>query len=75
MSKYRKRFSQSEKLEILNYYKHHGGARTKLRYNVSITSIYRWHETLENAGPEGLHNPISNKSMIDPEFGASKKRK
>lgn len=54
MSKYNKRYTQKQKLEIINYFKQHGGARTKRRFDLSITSIRNWIEILEAHGPEGL---------------------
>lgn len=54
MSKYNKRYDQKQKLEIINYFKQHGGARTKRRYDLSLTSIRNWIEILEEHGPQGL---------------------
>lgn len=56
MSKFRKRFSQGEKLEILNYCQQHGIAKTKRKYEVSAASVYKWQHQVEEFGPEGLKN-------------------
>lgn len=54
MSKYRKRFSQGEKLEILNYYGQHGIVKAARKYNVSSSTIYKWEKLVEEFGPVGL---------------------
>ncbi len=39
MNKCRKRFTTSQKLEIVNYYKQYGGAKATRRYDVAMSSI------------------------------------
>lgn len=66
MSKFRKRFSQGEKLEILNFYKQHGIAKSKRRYDVSHSIIYKWEALVEEFGPEGLKNrPSKSKESTE----------
>ena len=67
MSKYKRRFTKEQKLEIINYYKQHGAARASRRYEVTTTSIYNWRDILEQYGAEGLENQQSNVEK-DPEL-------
>ena len=67
MNKYRKRFTKEQKLEIVNYYKQHGAARTSRRYEVTTNSIYKWRDILEQYGADALANqPV--KADKDPEL-------
>lgn len=68
MSKYQKRFSQQDKLEILNYFEQNGGARTKRRYDVSITAIYKWRDILEEFGADGLINRSTREDIEHQEL-------
>ena len=54
MKKHRKRWTLSEKLEIINYYKLHGATKASREFNVSIGSIYKWREAYESEGVSGL---------------------
>ena len=58
-SKHRKRWSPSEKLEIINYYKQHGLLKTSKEYEVSSTSIYKWSALYESSGELGISSPTS----------------
>lgn len=55
MSKHRKHWTKAEKLEIINYYKQHGVAKTKREFGVSSTSIYNWEGLFEEHGEGGLN--------------------
>jgi len=54
MSKKYRTWSKQLKLEILDYYKSHGLGLSVRKYEVSQTSIYKWRDKYEAAGPEGL---------------------
>jgi len=54
MKKHRKRWTVSEKLEIVNYSKAHGVTKASREYNVSSGSIYKWRESYEEHGASGL---------------------
>lgn len=54
MSKHRKHWTKAEKLEIINYHKRHGVAKTKREFGVSSTSIYNWEEIFDEHGEGGL---------------------
>ena len=54
MNNHRKRWTTSEKMEILNYYKLHGAARTSREYEVSVGSIYKWKNIYEEHGEAGF---------------------
>ncbi len=56
MSENRRKWSISEKLEILQYYKIHGLSRTVREFHVSSTAVYKWQNILDDHGPEGLEN-------------------
>lgn len=59
MSKHRKHWTSQEKLEIVNYFKQHGIAKTKREFNVSVTSIYNWEALFDQQGEAGLTNKRS----------------
>ena len=65
MSKHRKSWSTSEKLEIINYSKKHGVTKAVREYGVSNASIYKWQERYEQDGESGLER--SNKASPEPE--------
>ena len=67
MNKYRKRFTREQKLEILNYYKQYGGAKATRRYDVAMSSIFKWRDQFEQYGVEGLNNN-QGRSDKDPEL-------
>lgn len=54
MTKHQKRWTPSEKLEIINYYKLHGATKASREFNVSSASIYKWREAYESEGLSGL---------------------
>lgn len=56
MGKHQKTWSQSEKIDILNYFKSQGAARTSKEFNVSNATIYRWQSLFENQGSDGLND-------------------
>ncbi len=56
MSKNRRKWSGSEKLEVLQFYKLHGLSRTVREYQVSSTTVYKWQNILDDYGPDGLEN-------------------
>jgi len=62
MSKHRKSWTLSQKLEIIHYYKQHGMAKTKQEFAISSTSIYKWTEQYESEGEAGLSGSKSIKS-------------
>jgi transposase-like protein len=67
MSKHRKHWKSQEKLEIVNYYKQHGMAKTKREFEVSSTSIYNWEELYDEHGASGLLGKKSLKSSNESE--------
>jgi len=54
MKKHQKRWTSSEKLEIVNYSKLHGVTKASREFNVSGGSIYKWREAYEKEGTSGL---------------------
>ena len=54
MSNHRKSWSSSKKLEILNYAKKHGIAKTVREFEVSNASIYNWQARYDKDGQAGL---------------------
>jgi len=65
MSKHRKSWSASEKLEIINYTKAHGITKAVREYGVSNASIYKWQERYAKDGLAGLER--SNKANLESE--------
>lgn len=63
MSKHRKSWSSSEKLEIINYSKKHGITKAVREYGVSNASIYKWQDRYAKEGKAGLER--SNKANED----------
>ena len=54
MKKHQKRWTATEKLEIVNYSKLHGAAKASRAFNVSAGSIYKWRDAYEKQGASGL---------------------
>lgn len=54
MSKHRKRWTATEKLEVINYFEKWGPTKTAREYNVSAASIYKWKAAHEENGKDGL---------------------
>ena len=54
MSKYRKTWSLSEKLTIVNYAKMKGALQASREYEISSTSVYKWLAAYEEHGESGL---------------------
>lgn len=52
MKKHRKRWSTSEKMEILNHYKLWGPLKTSREFGVSMRTIYTWKEKYKEGGEE-----------------------
>lgn len=65
MSTHRKSWSSSKKLEILNYAKKHGVAKTVREFEVSNASIYNWQSLYDKEGEVGLER--SNKAKPELE--------
>jgi len=55
MSKHRKRWTATEKLEVINYFEKWGPTKASREYNVSAASIYKWKAVHEKNGKEGLN--------------------
>ncbi len=54
MTKKRKRWTASEKLEIIQLSDHLGVAEASRKYGISSTMIYRWRTKYEQEGVDGL---------------------
>ena len=54
MSKHRKTWSSSEKLQIINYAKANGNVKASREYGVSVNSIYNWQNAYAEHGEAGL---------------------
>lgn len=54
MGKHQKKWNQSEKIEVLNYFKIHGIGKTSKEFNISSATIYRWLSLFESEGDNGL---------------------
>ena len=65
MSKHRKSWSSSQKLEIINYAKEHSIAKAVREFEVSTGSIYNWQAQYDKDGEAGLKR--SNKSNPEQE--------
>jgi len=50
MGKHRKRWTSSEKSAVLSYYKLWGAVKASREYSISVTSIYKWKDALEQEG-------------------------
>jgi len=60
MKKHQKRWSVSEKLEILNYCKKHGAVKAAREFNVSTAGVYKWIDRYEKEGEAGLSRRQAN---------------
>lgn len=69
MSKHRKRWTATEKLEVINYFEKWGPTKTTREYNVSAASIYKWKAAHDQKGKEGL----SKKPKKSPEAAEVKR--
>jgi len=54
MNNHKKRWTTSEKMEIINHYKLHGATRTSREYEVSVGSIYKWKNIYDEHGAAGF---------------------
>lgn len=54
MKKGRKKWSTTEKLEVINYSKKESVLKASRQYEVSQTSIYKWLDLFEKDGEGGL---------------------
>lgn len=54
MSLHRKKWSTSQKEEILTYVEQHGVAQASREYNVSSATIYNWRNKVAQLGTDGL---------------------
>lgn len=68
MSKQKRHWKSTEKLEILDYYKQYGLSRTTRKYQVSQTTLYKWRDKFAAEGPEGLENKRKKRQESDPEL-------
>ena len=64
MTKHQKRWTPSEKLEIIHYYKLHGATKASREFNVSAGSIYKWKETYESDGASGFSKTQKETSVL-----------
>lgn len=62
MGKHQKSWSAEQKLEIVNYYRQHGMAKTVREFEVSNVSIYNWEKILVESGSEGFTSKSLNKT-------------
>lgn len=65
MSKHRKRWTASEKIEVINYFEKWGPTKTSREFNVSAASMYKWKAAYEKEGTNGLG--ISSKTSRETE--------
>lgn len=65
MSKKRKTWSRSEKLEIINCSKKEGIVEASRKFGISATSIYKWQSQLESSGEASLDRKIREKKDIE----------
>lgn len=68
MSKTKRHWQASEKLEILEYYKQNGLNRTIREYGLSQTTLYKWRDKYESQGVAGLENKRKSQAHKDPEL-------
>ena len=54
MNNHKKRWTTSEKMEIINHYKLHGATRTSREFAVSVGSIYKWKNIYDEYGEAGF---------------------
>jgi transposase-like protein len=65
MSKHRKRWTATEKAEIVSYYKEHGIGKASAEFDVSATSIYNWEAKLEGLVSDmDLNNEKTYKNQL-----------
>jgi|APIni6443716594_1056825.scaffolds.fasta_scaffold65896_2 transposase-like protein len=65
MSKKRKTWSRSEKLEIINSSKSEGIVEASRKYGISVTSIYKWQSQLDSGGTDSLDRKIKEKRDLE----------
>jgi len=73
MKKHRKRWSTTEKLAVINYFKTWGATKTSREFGVSPGSIYNWNEAYERAGEAGLIQGKKKEPTESDEFRALKR--
>lgn len=61
MAKHRKKWTASEKLEVINYFKKNGPTKASREYDVSAASIYKWQAEYEEKGEEGIKGSAKKK--------------
>ena len=59
MTKRRRKWSASEKLEVVQDALNQGVAASSRKHGVSSTMIYRWRDRYEKEGPNGLQRKTS----------------
>lgn len=65
MSKHRKTWSATEKLQVINYAKTNGNTKAAREFEVSANSVYNWIAAYEEQGEAGLKR--ANKANIESE--------
>lgn len=73
MSKHRMNWSQEKKLEIVEYFKQHGIAKTTRAFEVSSVNVYKWERKFNETGFDGLSD--TNKVRRDVEFNQLKRER
>lgn len=74
MSKHRRKWTAAQKLEIINFFKQHGIARTKQEYELSGSLFYKWRDAYELHGEAGLQgNKALPKSNLESEISRLQK--
>ena len=61
MSKYKRRFSKTEKLEAIELMKKLGAAEASRQLGTSTTSLYKWLDQYEKRGEFGLDSKLKEK--------------
>jgi len=50
----KKKFTVSEKVEVLSYFRVHGVTKASREFGISTVSIYKWRDQFEEQGQSGL---------------------
>ena len=64
MSRKRRKFTVEKKLEIINYFKQNGIARTTREYTISSTMVDKWKDQFDEQGEVGLGSSRNHKSDL-----------
>lgn len=65
MSKHRVNWSAELKLEIVQFFKQNGIAKTTRAYNVSSVNVYKWDQRFNEQGSDGLADTAKIKRDIE----------